>query len=112
LCDLIFTQAGWQRISSLGKTQKSIDMELLSPVTGKRAVVQVKSQADLRTFLDYEQQFAEFTSQADAYFVVHTPSADLAAYQSKSTVTLLTANRLAKLVVSSGLSQWLVQKTS
>src|ERR1035437_887225 len=33
LCDLIFTQAGWQRVSSAGKVQKTIDLELVSPVS-------------------------------------------------------------------------------
>jgi len=37
LADLIFTQSGWQRTSVLGKTEKSIDLELLSPVTGSTA---------------------------------------------------------------------------
>jgi len=112
LCDLIFTQAGWQRTSSLGKTEKTIDMELQSPVTHKRALVQIKSKADVKTFLDYKQRLAELNDSAEAYFVVHSPSADLAAYQNHGPVFLLTANRLAELVVSSGLSQWLIQKTS
>ena len=112
LCDLIFTQAGWQRISSLGGAEKTIDMELLSPVTGKRAVVQVKSEADLKTFLDYKQRFEALNDDAEAYFVVHSTKPDLAAHQADDSVFLLTADRLAKLVISSGLSQWLIQKTS
>ena len=110
LCDLIFTQAGWQRISALGKTEKTIDMELQSPVTHKRAVVQVKSEANLKTFLNYKQRFADLDEDAEAYFVVHKPTADLVAYESDGTVFLLTGNRLAELVVSSGLSKWLIQK--
>jgi hypothetical protein len=112
LSDLIFTQAGWQRISSLGKVEKTIDMELLSPVTGRRAVVQVKSQADLKTFLEYKQRFEALNDDAEAYFVVHSPTPDLAAHQADDSVFLLTGDRLAKLVISSGLSQWLIQKTS
>ena len=57
LTDLVFTQAGWQRIGSLGKTEKSIDLDLMSPVTGKRAFVQVKSQANLKTFRQYKKSF-------------------------------------------------------
>jgi hypothetical protein len=40
--DLIFSRE-WQRVSALGKTQKTIDMELVQPTTGQRAFVQVKS---------------------------------------------------------------------
>jgi hypothetical protein len=112
LCDLIFTQAGWQRISPLGKTEKTIDMELQSPVTHKRAVVQVKSEANLNIFKDYKERFAELNADAEAYFVVHKPSADLVAHKGDGSVFLLTGSRLAELVVSSGLSRWLIQKTS
>jgi hypothetical protein len=112
LCDLIFTQGGWQRISSLGKTEKTIDMVLLAPVTGKRAMVQVKSRADLATFRRYRDQFKKMSGYDEMYFVVHTPTEELAAYKSESRVILLTAQRLAKLVVSSGLAQWLIQKAS
>lgn len=112
LCDLIFTRAGWQRISSLGKEEKTIDMKLLSPLSDRRAVVQVKSQADLETFLEYKQRFEEMSGYDEAYFVVHKPSPDLVSYQTDSSLFLLTADRLAKRVVTSGLSEWLIKKTS
>jgi hypothetical protein len=112
LCDLIFTRAGWQRVSSLGKTQKSIDLELLSPVTGKRAFVQVKSQASLSTFLQYKAQFEGMPQFDEMYFVVHSPSADLEDYPPEPRVTVLTTTRLAGLVVSAGLVDWLIRKVS
>jgi hypothetical protein len=43
LIDLIFRQAGWQRVSDLGGTMKSLDLDLISPVTSERYGVQVKS---------------------------------------------------------------------
>lgn len=112
LCDLIFTRAGWQRISSLGTVEKTIDMKLLSPLSDRRAVVQVKSQADLKTFLEYKERFEKLPGHDEAYFVVHTPSPDLLAHQPDSSLILLTADRLAKQVVTAGLSEWLIQKTS
>ena len=112
LTDMIFTQAGWQRLSSLGKTEKSIDLDLLSPVTGKRAFVQVKSQADLETFLRYKSEFENMSQYEEMYFVVHSPSQELAAYSEQSGVVLLPAERLAKLVVSAGLTNWLIRKMS
>jgi hypothetical protein len=74
--------------------------------------VQVKSQANLETFLEYKQRFEEMPGHDEAYFVVHTPRPDLVAYQPDSSLILLTADRLAKRVVTSGLSEWLIQKTS
>jgi Restriction endonuclease len=111
LCDSIFTQAGWQRISSLEKAEKTIDIELQSPVMYKRAVVQVKSNASLKTFLDYKQRVAALDGDAEAYFV-HSPSADSAAHEVDGSVLLLMASCLAELVVSSGLSRWLIQRAS
>jgi hypothetical protein len=47
LVDLVFRQAGWQRLSVLGETMKFTDMDLLEPVTGDQYQVQVKSAATL-----------------------------------------------------------------
>jgi hypothetical protein len=43
LIDLLFRQAGWQRLSELGKTKKDIDIDLEYPLTGDSFYVQVKS---------------------------------------------------------------------
>ena len=43
LIDLIFRQAGWQRVGDLGKKQKRIDLELFSLITNARILIQVKS---------------------------------------------------------------------
>lgn len=112
LTDLVFTQAGWQRIGSLGKTEKSIDLDLMSPVTGKRAFVQVKSQANLKTFLQYKESFEGMDQYDEMYFVVHSPAADLAAHFEDSAIELLTVSRLAQLVVSAGLTRWVLRKLS
>lgn len=112
LTDLVFTQAGWQRIGALGKTEKSIDLDLMSPVTGKRAFVQVKSQANLATFLQYKESFERMDQYDEMYFVVHSPSADLAGHREDSSIVLLTGERLAKLVVSAGLTSWVLRKLS
>ncbi len=57
LIDLIFSYSGWKRIETLGKDQKWIDLVLQSPVTGKKAFVQVKSESDLPTFQEYVERF-------------------------------------------------------
>jgi len=35
LIDLIFREAGYNRTSDVGKTQKTFDLDLISPVTGE-----------------------------------------------------------------------------
>jgi len=108
LSDLFFTRAGWQRISSLGRTQKTIDLELLAPVTGKRALVQVKSQADLESFWKYKADFESMMQYDEMYFIVHSPTPELSEHETESPVFLITGSRLAKLVVSAGLVDWLI----
>ena len=51
--DLLFRSDGWSRIGTLGKTTKDIDIELISPITNERAIVQVKSQSNLGVYKDY-----------------------------------------------------------
>ena len=43
LVDLVFTTSGWRRVGTLGKTQKTLDLDLILPSTNERAFVQVKS---------------------------------------------------------------------
>jgi hypothetical protein len=42
LVDLVFYASGWRRQGVSGKTQRTLDLDLLLPSTGERAFVQVK----------------------------------------------------------------------
>lgn len=112
LVDLIFSRAGWQRLSSLGKTEKSIDLDLLLPVTGDRAFVQVKSAATLQTLKDYVNQYKSMHQYQEMFFVVHTAVPALYDHAKKEGVKLLGVKEIASLVVDSGITQWLIRKTS
>ena len=112
LVDMIFARAGWQRLSALGKTEKSIDLELMLPVTGIRAFVQVKSAAGLSDLKDYITQYRAMEQFQEMFFVVHTPDAGLREHAESEGVKLLGIDEIASLVVDSGLSQWLMQKAS
>ena len=112
LVDLIFSRAGWQRLSSLGKTEKSIDLDLMLPVTGNRAFVQVKSSATLKTLKDYVNQYKSMDQYQEMFFVVHTAVPGLDHYAKKEGVKLLGVKEIASLVVDSGITQWLIGKTS
>jgi len=87
-------------------------MELVYAVTDKHAYVQIKFEADLKTFNEYKHRFEELNSDAQAYFVVFHPKQGLDKHQPDESVILLTGERLAKLVVSAGLTRWLIQKAS
>ena len=112
LVDLIFTHAGWQRIGTLGKTEKSIDLDLMSPVTGCRAFVQVKSKANKTVFENYIEQYRNMDEFDEMYFVVHTRDNFLKKWQGEPDIKLWDVATLSKLVVNSGLISWLIKKAS
>lgn len=114
LIDMIFRQAGWKRLSPLGSTLKTIDLDLLSPITSERYGVQVKSEADLATFKSYQEtRFKDMEGFTRFYFAVHTPSPDLekASQELESKdVELLLPRRIAHLSIEYGMAQWVLDK--
>lgn len=113
LIDLIFTYAGWKRVETRGGPQKSIDLVLESPVTGKRAFVQIKSSADLSTFNDYIKQFKSMDQYDEMYFVVHSPKENLITYKGKHSkkIKIIDVERIAELSINSGLADWIIDKS-
>lgn len=114
LCDLIFANAGWQRQSRLGGTEKSIDLDLMSPVTKRRLFVQVKSESTRETFLDYLKDFVAMDQYDEMYFVVHSPKGDVSTWSKDcdKKVEVFDAEDIARLTVSAGLTDWLIKKCS
>lgn len=112
LIDLIFRQAGWQRVSVLGATMKGIDLELISPITAERFGVQVKSEANRRVFEDYrDERLANMQGFSRFYFAVHTPSPDLIDLPATDgNISLLLPGDIASLAASYGLASWIIDK--
>jgi hypothetical protein len=116
LTDLIFRQAGWQRLGVLGKTQKDIDLDLLSPIDQERYKVQVKSAAGNREFQSFLSLAADAQGFTRYYFVVHQPSRGLLREvenikgEDKQLVKVWLPEDIARLVVNYGLADWLIAK--
>lgn len=114
LVDLIFSKLGWQRVSVLGKTGKDLDLDLISPVTGERAFVQIKSTTSSDQLKTYIDKFNDGYDHYDHfYFVFHTVKGekDLLNYQTRE-IRLWDSSILAKLVIKAGLVDWLIVKRS
>jgi hypothetical protein len=112
LVDLIFRQAGWQRVGDTGKTQKTLDLELFAPVTGERAIVQIKAQSDLQQFLTYQNEFAKMNDYDKFFYVVHTAKINLANYANETETKLYLIDKVPELTISAGLVEWVIKKTS
>lgn len=107
LADLVFTQSGWRRVGSLGGTQKTADIELIQPMTGERAIVQVKSTTSAKELATYEEDFSGMA--ADRYFYVwHTCKGKLT--PTLPNLTMIGPEAMAEHVLNAGLFDWLVQK--
>ena len=110
LIDLIFRGAGWQRISEAGGKQKTLDLDLIAPLTMEKIAVQVKSRANRAAFRDYQERFTDMQGYARCYFVVHSPASDLTADVETDDLKLWTASDIARLSVLYGLTEWVLDK--
>jgi hypothetical protein len=112
LIDLIFARSGWQRVNELGGIQKTLDLDLISPITSERYGVQVKSKADLAEFEDYQQRFGEMQGYTRLYFVVHTPLGDFTNAEADDNIVLWLPGDIAHWAVKYGLADWIITKAS
>jgi hypothetical protein len=109
LVDLIFSNSGWRRVGQVGKTQKTVDIELILPTTGERAFVQIKSSAGKSDLIDYLARLQNSTTYDRMFFVWH--SGDVGETDADS-VALIGPDRLARMVFDAGLTAWLREKVS
>jgi hypothetical protein len=109
LVDLVFANSGWRRVGQVGKTQKTVDIELVLPTTGERAFIQVKSSAGKRDLKEYLERFKDASIYNRMFFVWH--SGDVGESE-ESNVVLIGPDRLARMVLEAGLTSWLREKVS
>jgi hypothetical protein len=109
LIDLLFREAGWQRMAPVGKTEKLIDIDLHSPISGERFLVQVKASANYAKLQKFIEGLSEYEDYNHAYFIVHTPSDDLIDAQ-REEVDVWLPNEIARHVVMYGLADWVINK--
>ncbi|HAX92232.1 MAG TPA: hypothetical protein DCY07_08550 [Rhodospirillaceae bacterium] len=110
LVDLVFTTSGWRRLSIVGGTEKTIDMELVLPTTGEKAFIQVKTETNQTEFDDeYLDTFQEMSQFGRMFFVYHTAKKSVIKCDEEK-VTIIDAEQLAKMVLDAGLISWLVEK--
>jgi hypothetical protein len=108
LVDLVFSTSGWRRQGMVGKTQKTLDLDLLLPSTGERAFVQVKSHTTSAQLVEYVARLAELGDYDRMFYVYHSGEA----VTEDERVTVLGPKELAPLVLDAGLLTWLINKVS
>jgi hypothetical protein len=110
LVDLTFSSSGWRRVSVVGRTQKTVDFDLVLPSTGERAFVQVKAQTQESNFQEYSDRFAATDAYDKMFFVWHT--GEVRTDDETGNISLIGPDRLAQMVLDAGLTSWLREKVS
>jgi hypothetical protein len=108
LVELVMTQGGWRRVSATGGTQHTTDIELELPLTGERALVQVKSSLDTSTAARVAEELIEAAGDARVFIAYHTAVGK--ALDGPDDVTMIGPETLAEHVVDLGLVTWLTGK--
>jgi len=108
LIDLIFSSSGWRRLGPVGRTQATLDLNLVLPTTGERAFVQVKSKTTSAQLAEYVAKIDDQGEDVRMFYIYHSGEA----HTDDERVMLIDAEKLAGLVVNSGLVDWLIQKVS
>ena len=108
LVDLVFSTSGWRRQGPVGKTQKTLDLDLTLPSTGERAFVQVKSKTTSAELAAYITKFNELDLYSRMFYVYHSGDANT----DDDRVIVVGPEKLAELVLDAGLSNWLIRKVS
>jgi hypothetical protein len=106
LVDLLFTQSGWRRVGILGRTQKTLDLDLVLPSTGERAMVQVKSRTSSHELAEYVSQLEEGGPHKRLFYAFH--SGDAVATDPR--VSVLGPDRIADMTLDAGLMRWVMEK--
>lgn len=111
LVELIFSRAGWQRMSVVGKTEKEIDLDVMLPVSNRRAFVQVKSQTTPAEIKSCYEAYLTYGQYNEMYMVFHSLQGELTQVDIEAeSLHLWDCSKLASLVVRSGLTEWLIAK--
>jgi hypothetical protein len=116
LVDLIFRNAGWQRVGVLAETETDIDLALESAVTGERIAVEVKAQATVEDYRDYAARYGLMIGFDRLYFVTRSLSdAEVAGETGATTpagVRFWGCRSIAQRAAHGGLAQWLIDKAA
>jgi hypothetical protein len=109
LVDLILARSGWNRVSTLGGTQKDADMIVEQSVTGETALVQVKSSASQQVLDRYVEIHDQSSVHERLIFACHSERTKLFA-DHRDDVTLWDRRGLARAAIRNGLIDWLTER--
>ncbi|MGL5164870.1 MAG: restriction endonuclease [Afipia sp.] len=112
LIDIVFARSGWSRVSALGGTQKTVDMELEQATTGELAAVQVKSAASQKTLDEYVTRIDDTERFDRFFFICHSPKGELSIPSDRRDIHVWAGRDLAATILKMGLHDWVIEKVA
>ncbi|WP_199039823.1 MULTISPECIES: hypothetical protein [unclassified Dyella] len=109
LVDMMFARAGWRRVGHIGKTQRDKDLDLEMPLTGEKAIVQVKTQTSASEIEEYIQRSREWLAYSRLFLVFHSLKGQFAGTEEDG-VTIMDGTGVADRVVEFGLVDWVIDR--
>ena len=106
LVELIFGASGWRRVDATGGTRKLLDLDLELPSTGERAFVQVKARTAQAEFDAYAQERKDGVFSR-MFYAFHTGTVR----NEDAAITLINGEKLARMTLDAGLTDWVIRKT-
>jgi hypothetical protein len=110
LVDLVFSGSGWRRITSVGGTQRFIDVGVQLPSTGEYALIQVKTATSQAELDEYVSQLDQSGPYRRMFYVYHSSRDQL--INGDERVTVIGPERLTDMVIEAGLVNWVIAKVS
>jgi hypothetical protein len=94
----------------LGKEIKTIDIELLAPITNEKGIVQVKCQSSYKVYEDYKEILLSMNEYDKVFFVTHTPDKKIQDIINvgEENIDIWDSEKLAQFSINGGLIEWLV----
>lgn len=113
LVDLMLARSGWVRTSSLGGSQKDVDLIVEQPFTGERMSVQVKSRADQGVVNDYAVRLGQRSANERLMLVCHSPIGTLAPPPATNgrSIELMIGDRVTEQTIAAGLVDWIIGRS-
>lgn len=117
LVELIFSNSGWQKTTKIGGTQKTTDLDLKNSITDEQIWVQVKSKSTANVFKEYKKKNeTEKRNFKTMYFVYHTGThigkiGHNINEDDEEGIKVWDLEKVARNVVSNGLTKWVMDKS-
>ena len=109
LIEMIFVNTGWKRVGFAGRTEHVVDLILTRPSLDhdgfETVAVQIKSKTNQKEYERYEALLSPTYKRS--YFVYHTGRIQPL---ENASLKLMDVSQIARLVVNSGLLEWLLAR--